>query len=347
MKKVITFGEIMLRLSPPGFLRFSQATSLDVVYGGGEFNVAVSLANFNIPVSFVTRLPKNDIGESALSEIQKRGIDKEHVIFGGDRLGIYFLENGVASRGSKVVYDRAHSSMSEIQPSMVDWDEVLEGSNWFHWSGITPAISQSAADTCLEAVKAARKKRIKISTDLNYRSKLWNYGGNKEKIMSELLSYSDIVIGGEMDAFEYFGIRAENCDTIQVNDYAERQDSFESIAKQLIKAFPNIKQLYSNHRESLGADQNNWAGLAFDGSKIYTSSKYQINCIVDRVGTGDAFTAGIIYGSETYANDMQKTLEFAVAASCLKHSIKGDVNLARIEEVEKLIGGDTFGRVSR
>ena len=195
MKKVVTFGEIMLRLAPPGFLRFSQTNSFDAVYGGGESNVAVSLANYNVPVDFVTRLPKNDIGECALMEMRKRGVNTQNIIFGGDRLGIYFLETGAVSRGSKVVYDRAHSAISEIKPGMIDWDAVFEGAGWFHWTGITPAISQSAADVCLEAVKVADKKGITISTDLNYRAKLWTYGGDRERIMTELTYYCDFILG--------------------------------------------------------------------------------------------------------------------------------------------------------
>ncbi|SFC10810.1 pfkB family carbohydrate kinase, partial [Flagellimonas taeanensis] len=214
MKRVVTFGEIMLRLSPEGFLRFSQANSFEVVYGGGESNVAVSLANYGVPVDFVTRLPKNDIGECALMELRKRGVGMDKIIHGGDRLGIYFLETGAVSRGSKVVYDRAHSAMAEIGPGMVDWDKVFEGAGWFHWTGITPAISQGAADACLEAVKAASEKGITISTDLNYRAKLWKYcdDAKREEIMSELTSYCDVVLGNEEDAEKHFGIKPAGLD---------------------------------------------------------------------------------------------------------------------------------------
>ena len=228
MKKVVTFGEIMLRLAPPGFLRFSQTNSLDVVYGGGESNVAVSLANYGVPVEFVTRLPNNDIGHCAHMEMRKRGVGTTHVNWGGDRLGIYFLETGAVSRGSKVVYDRAHSAMSEITAGMIDWDSVFDGVEWFHWTGITPAISQGAADACLEAVKAASAKGITISTDLNYRKKLWNYGGDRESIMTELTSYCDIILGNEEDAEMHFGIKPEGLD-ITTQGHEVKAEAFLSV----------------------------------------------------------------------------------------------------------------------
>ena len=240
MKKVVTFGEIMLRLSPPGFLRFSQTNSFDVIYGGGESNVAVSLANYGVDTEFVTRLPKNDIGECALMEMRKRNVGTKHVAFGGDRLGIYFLETGAVSRGSKVVYDRANSSVSEIAPGMIDWDKAFEGATWFHWTGITPAISQSAADACLEAVKIASAKGITISTDLNYRAKLWKYGGDREAIMTELTSHCDIILGNEEDAEKHFGIKPEGLDiTTQGHDVTAA--AFLSVCKQMMEKFPRAK----------------------------------------------------------------------------------------------------------
>ncbi|MFT5886948.1 MAG: 2-dehydro-3-deoxygluconokinase [Arcticibacterium sp.] len=346
MKKVVTFGEIMLRLSPPGFLRFSQTNSFDVVYGGGESNVAVSLANYGVPVSFVTRLPQNDIGECALMEMRKRGVNTDNIVFGGERLGIYFLETGAVSRGSKVVYDRAGSSVSEIKPGMVDWDQVFDGVGWFHWTGITPAISQSAADTCLEAVKAASAKGITISTDLNYRAKLWNYGGDREAIMTELTSYCDIILGNEEDAEKHFGIKPEGLDiTTQGHDVTA--DAFLSVCKQMMDKFPRAKKVITTLRGSISASHNTWAGVMYDGTKKFESPQYQITDIVDRVGGGDSFMGGLIYGLLKYPEDDQNALNFAVAASCLKHTIKGDANLVTVSEVEKLMSGDASGRVAR
>lgn len=346
MKKVVTFGEIMLRLSPPGFLRFSQANNFDVVYGGGESNVAVSLANYGVPTEFVTRLPKNDIGECALMEMRKRNVGTNHIVFGGERLGIYFLETGAVSRGSKVVYDRAHSSVSEIKPGMVDWDKVFEGATWFHWTGITPAISQSAADACLEAVKIASAKGITISTDLNYRAKLWKYGGDREAIMTELTSHCDIILGNEEDAEKHFGIKPEGLDiTTQGHDVTA--EAFLSVCKQMMEKFPRAKKVITTLRGSISASHNTWAGVMYDGENMFESPQYQITDIVDRVGGGDSFMGGLIYGLLKYPEDDQNALNFAVAASCLKHTIVGDANLVTVDEVEKLMSGDASGRVAR
>ena len=348
MKKVVTFGEIMLRLAPQEFLRFSQASSFDVVYGGGESNVAVSLANYGVPVNFVTRLPKNDIGECAIMEMRKRGVNTDHIIIGGDRLGIYFLETGAVSRGSKVVYDRAHSAMSEIKPGMVDWEKAFEGADWFHWTGITPAISQSSADACLEAVQIASKMGLTISTDLNYRAKLWTYCDNskREEIMTELTSYCDIVLGNEEDAEMHFGIKPEGI-SVQTEGHNVKAEAFLSVCEQMMKKFPRAKKVITTLRGSISASHNTWAGVLFDGKTLYTSPQYQITDIVDRVGGGDSFMGGLIYGLKQYPNDDQNALNFAVAASCLKHTIKGDANLVTVSEVEKLMGGDASGRVAR
>ena len=336
----------MLRLSPPGFLRFSQTNSFDVVYGGGESNVAISLANYGVPVEFVTRLPKTDIGECALMEMRKRGVGTSHITYGGDRLGIYFLETGAVSRGSKVVYDRANSAMAEIESGMIDWDQVFDGASWFHWTGITPAISQSAAAVCLEAVKIASDRGITISTDLNYRSKLWQYGGNREAIMTELTSYCDIILGNEEDAEMQFGIKPEVLDiTTQGHDI--KAEAFLSVCKQMMKKFPRAKKVITTLRGSLSASHNTWAGVLYDGKNMYESTQYQITDIVDRVGGGDSFMGGLIYGLLHYPNQDQKALDFAVAASCLKHTIKGDANLVTIQEIEKLMNGDASGRVNR
>ena len=346
MKKVVTFGEIMLRLAPPGFLRFSQTNTLDVVYGGGESNVAVSLANYGVPVEFVTRLPNNDIGHCAHMEMRKRGVGTTHVNWGGDRLGIYFLETGAVSRGSKVVYDRAHSAMSEITSGMIDWDAVFDGVEWFHWTGITPAISQGAADACLEAVKAASAKGITISTDLNYRKKLWNYGGDREAIMTELTSYCDIILGNEEDAEMHFGIKPEGLD-ITTQGHEVKAEAFLSVCKQMMAKFPRAKKVITTLRGSISASHNTWAGVMYDGSTMFESPQYQITDIVDRVGGGDSFMGGLIYGLLKYPEDDQNALNFAVAASCLKHTIKGDANLVTLDEVEKLMSGDASGRVAR
>ena len=348
MKKVVTFGEIMLRLAPPGFLRFSQANSFDVVYGGGESNVAVSLANYGVPVDFVTRLPKNDIGECALMEMRKRGVGTDKIVYGGDRLGIYFLETGAVSRGSKVVYDRAHSAISEIESGMIDWDAVFEGVEWFHWTGITPAISQGAADVCLEAVKAASAKGITISTDLNYRAKLWNYcdDAHREKVMTDITSYCDIVLGNEEDAEKHFGIKPEGLDITTQGEHV-KAEAFLSVCEQMMKKFPKAKKVITTLRGSISASHNSWAGVLYDGETMFKSPEYQITDIVDRVGGGDSFMGGLIYGLLKYPEDDQNALNFAVAASCLKHTIKGDANLATVSEVEKLMSGDASGRVAR
>ena len=346
MKKVVTFGEIMLRLSPPGNLRFSQANNFDVVYGGGESNVAVSLSNYGVPVEFVTRLPQNDMGACAMMEMRKRGVGTQHIAYGGDRLGIYFLETGAVSRGSKVVYDRAHSAMAEITAGMIDWDAVFEGVNWFHWTGITPAISQGAADACLEAVKIASEKGITVSTDLNYRAKLWKYGQSSEPIMTELTSYCDIILGNEEDAEKHFGIKPEGLD-VTTQGHQVKAEAFQSVCEQMMKKFPKAKKVITTLRGSISASHNTWAGVLYDGQNIYNSSEYQITHIVDRVGGGDSFMGGLIYGMLQYPQDDQNALNFAVAASCLKHTIKGDANLVTVAEVKKLMSGDASGRVAR
>ncbi|MGB5358138.1 MAG: sugar kinase [Eudoraea sp.] len=346
MKKVVTFGEIMMRLSPPGFLRFSQTNQFDVVYGGGESNVAVSLANYGVPVDFVSRLPNNDLGDCALMELRKRGVGTDHIIRGGNRLGIYFLETGAVSRGSKVVYDRAHSAMAEIGPGMIDWEEVFKDTGWFHFTGITPAISQGAADACLEAVKVASELGVLISTDLNYRAKLWKYGVPPEPIMTELTSYCDIILGNEEDAEKHFGIKPEGVDVTMQGEHV-KGEAFQSVCKQMMEKFPKAQKIIVTLRGSHSASHNSWGGVMYDGEKFYISPEYQITHIVDRVGGGDSFMGGLIYGLLSYPEDTQNALNFAVAASCLKHTIIGDANLVNLEEVEKLMKGDASGRVAR
>jgi len=279
-------------------------------------------------------------------EMRKRGVGTQHIAFGGDRLGIYFLETGAVSRGSKVVYDRAHSAIAEIESGMINWDSVFDGVEWFHWTGITPAISQGAADVCLEAVKAASAKGITISTDLNYRAKLWNYGGDREAIMTELTSYCDVILGNEEDAEKHFGIHPEGLD-VHKHGHEVKAASFKSVCEQMMNKFPRAKKVITTLRGSISASHNTWAGVLYDGKKMYETRQYQITHIVDRVGGGDSFMGGLIYGLLNYPENDQNALDFAVAASCLKHTIKGDANLVTVEEVEKLMGGDASGRVAR
>ena len=344
MIKVVTFGEIMLRLATPGFLRFDQTDQFSATYGGGEANVAVSLANFGLNVDFITRLPNNDIGIACMKELRKHGVGVNQIIWGGERLGIYFLETGAVSRGSKVVYDRSHSSVSEIKPGMVDWDKVFEGVTWFHWTGITPAISQSAADVCLEAIKIANKKGITVSCDLNYRKNLWKYGKTAGDVMNDLVAGCDIILGNEEDAEKVLRIKPEGVDvTIGHIEGA----AYESVSKQIMVRFPKCKKVITTLRGSVNANNNSWSGVLWDGKKLFEAPTYQITHIVDRVGGGDSFMGGLIYGLLTWPEDDQKTLEFAVAASCLKHTIYGDFNRVSVDEVLKLMEGDGSGRVSR
>ena len=342
--KVITFGEIMLRLATPDYLRFSQSNSFSATFGGGEANVAVSLANFGIPVDFVTRLPKNDIARACKMDLQKYGVGVENIIYGGERLGIYFLETGAVSRGSKVVYDRANSAVSEIKPGMIDWNKVFEGANWFHWTGITPAISQSAAEVCLEAIKKANELGVTVSCDLNFRKNLWNYGKKAGDVMPELVAGTDVVLGNEEDAEMVLGIKPEGVDV--TGGHVEAA-AYESVSKQIMARFPRVKKVITTLRGSVNANHNSWAGVLWDGKTLFESPTYQITHIVDRVGGGDSFMGGLIYGLLTYKNDDQKALNFAVAASCLKHTIYGDFNQVTVDEVEKLMGGDASGRVAR
>ena len=344
-KKVVTFGEIMLRLASPHHLRFSQSNSFDVIYGGGESNVAVSLANYGIPTEFVTRLPENDIGECALMELRKRNVGTQHVLRGGERLGIYFLETGAVSRGSKVVYDRAYSAMSTIESGMIDWEQVFAEAGWFHWTGITPALSQGAADACKEAIEAANRLGVTVSTDLNYRAKLWKYGKNPDEIMPDLVEGCDVILGNEEDAEKHFHIHPETVDITQ-GDTMEAE-AYHSVCKQLKERFPQAKKIITTLRGSISASHNTWAGLLYNGQDFFTTRTYQITDIVDRVGGGDSFMGGLIYGLITYGENDQKALDFAVAASALKHTIYGDANLVTVAEVEKLMSGDASGRVAR
>jgi 2-dehydro-3-deoxygluconokinase len=279
-------------------------------------------------------------------EMRKRGVGTDKIIFGGDRLGIYFLETGAVSRGSKVVYDRAHSAIAEIKNGMVDWESVFAGARWFHWTGITPAISQGSADACLEAVQTARKMGLTISTDLNYRAKLWKYGVEPEETMTELTSYCDIILGNEEDAEKHFGIKPDGLDITKQGEHV-KAEAFLSVCQQMMKKFPNARKVITTLRGSISASHNTWAGVLYDGTTMFKSPEYQITHIVDRVGGGDSFMGGLIYGLLTYPDDDQHALNFAVAASCLKHTIVGDANLATLDEVKKLMAGDASGRVAR
>ena len=293
MAKVVTFGEVMLRLSTPGYLRFSQAHQFDATFGGGEANVAVSLANYGVDAHFVTRLPENDIAAMCTAELKGFGVNTDGIVYGGDRVGIYYLETGAVARGSKVVYDRAHSAISEIQPGMVNWREVLKGADWFHWTGITPALSQGAADVCLEAVRAANALGVTVSCDLNYRKNLWKYGKTAGEVMPALVEGCDIILGNEEDADKVFGIKPEGFD-VTATGGAIDQGRFRSVGEQLMKRFPRAKKVIITLRGSINANHNTWGGVLWDGARLYESPRYDITHIVDRVGGGDSFMGGLI-----------------------------------------------------
>ncbi|MBO5983620.1 MAG: sugar kinase [Rikenellaceae bacterium] len=345
MKKVVTFGEIMLRLATPDNLRFAQSNSLTATYGGGEANVAVSLANYGVETEFVTRLPENDIAAACVSELRKWGVGTSKIVYGGERLGIYFLETGAIARPSKVVYDRAHSSISTIEVGMIDWESVFEGADWFHFTGITPAISASAAEVCLEACKVANRMGITVSCDINYRKNLWKYGKTAAEVMPALVECCDVVLGNEEDAEKVFGIKPEGFDAAKTAGEVE-QGAFESVCRQIMARFPRAKKVIITLRGSINANHNTWGGVLFNGEKLYSSPRYDLTHIVDRVGGGDSFMGGLIYGLREYKDD-ERALHFAVAASALKHTIYGDFNLVSVAEVENLMRGDGSGRVAR
>ena len=346
MSKVVTFGEIMLRLATPGFQRFIQSASLNATFGGGEANVAVSLANYGIDTEFVTRLPNNDIADWCVSELRKYNVGTKEIIRGGERVGIYFLETGAVARSSKVVYDRANSSIADIKPGMINWREVLKDADWFHWTGITPALSQGAADACLEAIKVANELGVTVSTDLNYRKNLWKYGKKASEVMPELVAGCDIILGNEEDAEKVFGIKPEGFDAEHSGGEVDAAE-FQSVCVQLMNKFPGAKKVIITLRGSINANHNTWGGVLYSNDTLYQSNRYDITHIVDRVGGGDSFMGGLIYGLLTYTDDDQKALDFAVAASCLKHTIYGDFNLVTVSEVENLMKGDGSGRVMR
>lgn len=340
MAKAVTFGEIMMRLAPPEYLRLINTNTLEMTFGGGEANVAVSLANYGIPVKFVTKLPDNDIGRACLGELRRWNVDVSYIAVGGDRVGIYFCEKGASQRPSKVVYDRAHSSIAEATVADFDWDAIFDGAEWFHFTGITPALGDNVAAICLAACKAAKERGITVSCDLNYRKKLWSRE-KAGKVMGELMPYVDVCIANEEDAADVFGIKAENTDvTAGKVDHA----SYKQVAAKLAETF-GFKLVAITLRGSISANDNNWAAMLYDGKDYYFSKTYAIH-IVDRVGGGDSFGGGLIY-SQLMGYDPQASIEFAVAASCLKHTISGDFNQVTVDEVKKLAEGDGSGRVQR
>lgn len=345
MSKVVTFGEIMLRLATPEHLRFRQARSFNATFGGGEANVAVSLANYGIDVDYVTRLPQNDLGAACAAELRSFGVGTSNIVYGGERLGIYYLETGAVARPSKVVYDRAHSSAATVERGMIDWEQVLAGADWFHWTGITPAISASAAEVCLDACRAANSLGVKMSCDLNYRKNLWKYGKTAAEVMPALVECCDVILGNEEDAEKVFGIKPEGFDAAATQGEVDAA-AFRSVCTQLMARFPRAKKVVITLRGSINADHNTWGGVLFDGETLYRSPRYDITDIVDRVGGGDSFMGGLIYGLVTYDDD-QRALNFAAAASALKHTIYGDFNMVSVAEVENLMKGDGSGRVAR
>ena len=343
MPTVVTFGEIMMRLATPRFERFAQASEFEVTYGGGEANVAVSVANYGIDARFVTALPNNDLGQACENYVRQFGVDTSCIVRQGSRLGIYFLENGAVQRGSKVVYDRAGSAIAEIKPGDIDWARAFAGADWFHWTGITPAISQGAADVCLEAIKAAREMGLTVSADLNYRKNLWKYGKKASEVMPGLVELCDVAIGNEEDADKVFGIAAPGAD---VESGKVEAEAYRAVCEGLIERFPALQKVAITLRGSISASHNTWSGVLYDGGTMYVGPLYDITHIVDRVGGGDSFCGGLIYASLA-GKAPQECIDFAVAASCLKHSIHGDFNCVAVDEVEKLITGGGSGRVQR
>jgi 2-dehydro-3-deoxygluconokinase len=340
MGKVVTFGEIMLRLAPMGYDRFVQSKEFGAVYGGGEANVAVSLANYGKDAYFVSKLPKHEIGQSAVNELRRYGVNTDYIARGGERVGIYFCEKGSSQRPSKVIYDRAHSSIAEAKRGEFDWKTIFAGAEWFHFTGITPALCDESAALTLEAVKAAKEAGVTVSVDLNYRKKLWSTE-KAGKVMAEIVKYCDVVIANEEDAEKVFGIKATETD---ITGGHLSDEGYKDVARQLTERF-GLSHVAITLRESFSATHNGWSAMLYDGKEFFKSKRYDIH-ITDRVGGGDSFGGGLIYGLTSGMNN-QDALEFAVAASCLKHTIEGDFNLVSVEEVNVLAKGDASGRVDR
>ncbi len=340
MKRIVTFGEIMMRLNPEGYLRFVQAGAFEASYAGGEANVAVSLANYGFDAAFVSKVPAHEIGQCAVNALRKYGVDTSGMVRGGDRLGIYFVEKGASQRASKVIYDRAHSAIATAKKEEFNWEEIFKGADWFHFTGITPALGGDMPEACLEACRAAKKLGVKISCDLNYRKKLWTTA-EAEKVMSQLMPYVDVCIANEEDAKDVFGIEAENTD---LNAGKVNDAGYISVAQKLTEKF-GFEKVAITLRSSISASDNEWGAMLYSDSKAYFSPKYLVH-IVDRVGGGDSFGGGLIYALLS-DYDEQKAINFAVAASCLKHSIEQDFNLVSVSEVENLAAGNASGRVQR
>ena len=342
MADYLTFGEIMLRLKTPGNERFFQSPSFEATFGGGEANVAVALSNYGLNAGFVTALPDNDIGDAAIRELRSFGVDTSHVRRSKNRIGIYFLETGANQRPSKVVYDRSHSAIAEAKPADFDWSTILSGAKWLHITGITPALSESAAALSFEAVKAAKKRKIIVSCDFNYRGKLWKYGKTAPEVMAELVRYVDIGIANEEDCQKCLGVSVD----VDVESGELDTAKYEALSSKVLEVYPNMSAIAITLRESKSADHNGWSACLRDKNRFHLSRRYEITDIIDRVGGGDSFASALIYGLESYDN-RQDALEFAVAASCLKHSIQGDFNRVTVDEVRSLMAGDASGRVQR
>jgi 2-dehydro-3-deoxygluconokinase len=342
MARVVTCGEIMLRLKSPGHERLFQSPMLEATFGGGEANVAVSLANYGIPSAFVTAVPANDLGEAAIAEVRRFGVDTRWVLRQGERLGIYFLEAGSNQRPSKVTYDRSHSSIATARPDQFDWDSIFDGAEWFHITGITPALSESGAEVALESARQARAKKIQVSCDYNYRKNLWQYGKSAPEVMRELVKHVTVGIANEEDCQKALGIEA----TVDVHSGELDREKYSAMAQRVMDAFPNLERQVITLRESHSADRNGWSACLHNGKDFFLSRHYELTDIVDRVGGGDSFAGGIIYGLLSYSDD-QQALEFATAASALKHTIPGDFNRVSVKEVEALMKGDASGRVQR
>lgn len=340
MSRIVTLGEIMLRLSPDGFMRFTQADSFRVIFGGGEANVAVSCANYGHDAAFVTKLPAHDIGQAAVNSLRQLGVDTSHIVRGGNRVGIYYCETGASMRPSNVIYDRAGSSIAEALPSDFDFDSIMTGADWFHWSGITPAISDNAAELTRLACEAARRHGVTVSVDLNFRKKLWT-PQKAQEVMRPLMKYVDVCIGNEEDAELCLGFKPDADITGGKTDADGYKDIFKAMASEF-----GFRYIASTLRESYSASHNGWKAMIYDGTTFYRSRRYDIDPIVDRVGGGDAFSGGLIHGLVT-GMPVDKALEFAVAASALKQTIHGDFNLVTAAEVQRLVDGDSSGRVSR
>ncbi len=345
--KIITLGEIMLRLKPPGVERFFQSSQFEATFGGGEGNVAVSLAAFGLDVAFVTVLPQNPIADACIRFLRGWGVDTSLILRDGERMGIYFLEAGANQRPSKVVYDRSNSAIATIETDRLDWDQIFEGAVWFHITGITPALSQSAADLSLKAVQVAKEKGLTVSCDYNYRKKLWKYGKSAPEVMTELVRYVDVGIANEEDCQRALGIGLDSGDWEHAIESGQLDAAkYEALTKKVFAAFPNLKYQAITLRESFSADHNGWSACLYNGREFFVGSRYDIAHVVDRVGGGDSFASGLIYGLHTGMSD-EDTLNYAIAASCLKHSISGDMNLVTVDEVKHLMGGDGSGRVQR